>query len=680
MNDDDLIDEVATRFKSAQEWEDHTRILNIDDLKFGMGDSDNGYQWPQNIARDRSAGSQPMLTVNKTRVHCLHIINDAKQNKVAVKISPTGDGATYDAAQILQGVVRHIEYQSNAQDIYDNAVWWNVYTGIGYWRVTTDYIDDSTFDQEIYLKPVNDPMSVYLDPDIIEADGSDAKWGLFYQDIPRWQFDLDYPKYKDVTSDPLLELTAGMKSETHIRVVEYYRRNPKPDTLISKADGSTVLKSQLKGADAIIEGLMAEPGVKTRKVKRHEVEWFKIAGGCVIAKGDWPSQYIPIVRVIGEETFIDGTYDRRGHVRALKDPQRMYNYWASANVEMVALQPKAPFIGAMASFDGLETYWNQANTSALAWLPYNGYDDEDRPLPPPARQVPPQMSSAHMAGLKIAADDMQLVTGQHEEAMGQQSNAEAGVAIMARQRRGDQATYHFVDSLASAIRFTGRILIDMIPKVYDSARVIEVMEEDGSQKSVQIDPEHPEAMSQDQDGEDVGIIFNPSVGRYAVMADVGPSFGTRRQESFNAIMQLIAADKGILPIAGDLLMKAADFPMADELAERLKNMVPAQALGGPSQEAQAMQAQLQQSQQVIKKLMDEIANQRDEIRNGATKHQIEDYRAETERMKVVSAIDPEALRPIVRQLVLDAMGASLTDLQAQHGITPINQEQGNGSV
>ena len=672
MTEDDLIKEVKERFKAAQEWEEHTRRLNIDDLRFGTADSDNGYQWPQGIAKQRKLGDQPMLTINKTRVHCLHIINDAKQNKVAIKISPTGDGATYDAAQILQGVVRHIEYQSNAQDVYDNAVWWNVYTGIGYWRVTTDYIDDATFDQEIYLKPVNDPLSVYLDPDITEADGSDAKWGLLYEDVPRWQFEKDYPQHADVTSDPLLELTAGLKSDTHIRVVMYYRRNPKPDTLISKADGTTVLKSQLKGADAILEGLLAEPGVKTRKVKRHAVEWFKIAGGRVCAKGDWPSQYIPIVRVIGEETYIDGTYDRRGHVRALKDPQRMYNYWASANVEMVALQPKSPFIGAMASFDGLETYWNQANTSALAWLPYNGYDDEDRPLPPPQRQVPPQMAEAHMAGLKIAAEDMQLVTGQHEEAMGQQSNAESGIAITARQRRGDQATYHFVDSLASAIRYTGRILIDMIPNVYDTARVIEIMEEDGSQKSVQIDPDHPEAMSQDQEGEDVAIIFNPSIGRYAVTADVGPSFGTKRQEAFNAIMQLIGADKGILPIAGDLLMKAADFPMADELAERLKNMVPPQALGGPSAETQAMQAQLAQQQQVIQKLMGELVAKQSEAQS---KHELEEYRAETDRMQAIKSIDPDALKPIVRQMVLEAMGNSVAELQERHGIQPEQQEQ-----
>jgi hypothetical protein len=284
------------------------------------------------------------------------------------------------------------------------------------------------------------------------------------------------------------------------------------------------------------------------------------------------------------------------------------------------------------------------------------------------------MAEAHMAGLKIAAEDMQLVTGQHEEAMGQQSNAEAGVAIVARQRRGDQATYHFVDSLASAIRYTGRILIDMIPKVYDTARVIEIMEEDGSQKSVQIDPEHPEAMSQDQEGEDAALIFNPSIGRYAVTADVGPSFGTRRQEAFNAIMQLISADKGILPIAGDLLMKAADFPMADELAERLKNMVPPQALGGPSAEAQAMQAQMAQQGQVIQKLMAELVAQRDETQSGQRKHEIEEYRAETDRMQAIKDIDPEALKPIVRQMVLEAMGNSLAELQQMHGVQPEPQE------
>ncbi len=669
MKDDDLIDELRLRLKSAMEWEAYTRPLNIDDVKFGTGDSDNMYQWPNAVAKDRKNAGQPMLTTNKTRIHCMQIVNEAKQNKVAIKISPTGDGATAEAAEIFDGIIRSIEYQSQAQDAYSNSLWWNVFAGVGYTRIVTEYVDDKSFDQEIYIRPVKDPMSVYLDPDIMEADGSDAKWGLIYEDIPRWQFDKQYPKYKDITADPLLSLSAGMKSSKHVRVVEYYRRTPKADLLIGMKDGTTLLKSEMKDAPEIIEKLLEGPGIQTRKVMLDEVEWFKVAGGCVISKGIWPSKYIPIIREVAEETVIDGQYDRKSHVRPMKDPQRAYNYWNSSATEMVALQPKSPFIGPMEAFDGLETYWNEANVSSRAWLPFNAYDQQGRPIPQPARQAPPVMAEAHLMGMKVAAEDMQLVSGQHEEQFGQESNAQSGVAIDARQRRGDLTTYHFIDSQASARRYTGRILIDMIPRVYDIGRIKEIMAEDGSQKSVQIDPEHPDSFTSSEgdeaSGEDASIIFNPKIGRYAAQADVGPSYGTRRQETFQGILQLMNADKNLTPIVGDLLMRAADFPMAKEVAERLKNMVPAQALGGPSQEMQAMQGQLAQATAAVQKLLQEMT-----AGDAKSKLQIDEYRAETDRMNTISKVDPEALKPIIRQMIGEAMGIALPDLQAMHGITP----------
>lgn len=658
----EIITELQARFESAQEWEDRARMLANEDLKFGIADSDNGYQWPEVFANSRQLNFQPVLTINKTRIHCLQVINDAKQNKVACKVSPTGDTATVDAAQVFEGVIRHIEYMSNAEDAYDNAVWWQVYTGIGYWRVCADFVDDDSFDQALYIRPVRDPFSVYLDPDIQEQDGSDAKWGLFYTDIPRWRFDQEYPDLKEkVARDPIGEIGEGKVADKKIRMVEYYRRVPKPDTLIATPEGEMVFASELP--PDLVKMLKADPRTKTRKVSRHEVEWFKIVGSHIVDRGIWPSQYIPIIRLPGEESIVDGQYDRRGHVRGMKDPQRSYNYFTSAAVELFALQPKVPYIGPMEAFSGLETYWDAANVTNPAWLPYNHVDDKGTPIPPPQRQQPPTISPAIMQGLQQASLDMQMVTGQFEAQMGQEGDEKSGVALLTRQRRGDNATYGFVNALAMAIRYTGRILIDMIPKVYDTERVIQIMEEDGTQKSVAISTQMQQPLSSDiPEGQDVALIFNPNVGRYAVQADVGPSFGTRRQETFDALMRLAAADKSLIPVAGDLIVKSADFALADELAERLKRMVPAQALGGPSPEQQQMAQKLQQSQSVIEKLMRELMDKRAEQDDRLTKREIEEYRADTDRMKAIKDIDPAALVPIVRLLQQSAMGLTLPDV------------------
>ncbi|HUN00414.1 MAG TPA: portal protein [Halothiobacillus sp.] len=671
QTDDEIVDEIKERFKFAMDYEAYTRLLNVDDYKFGIGDSDNGYQWPDSTARNRQAGNQPMLTINETRVRCLHIINDAKQNKVACKISPTGDEATKEAADIFEGVIRHIEYQSQAEDVYDNAVKSQVYMGIGYWRICTDYVDDKSFDQEIYIRPVKDPLTVYLDPDINEVDGSDARWGLFFKDIPRKQFDDEYPKLKDqIGRDPLGELTVGQLPEHKIRLVEYYRRTPKKDKLIATPDGKMMFASQL--VPELIAALKEDPETKIRPVTRHEVEWFKVAGGKIVGRGKWPSQYIPIVRVPGEESFVDGIYDRCGHVRALKSAQRMKNYWFSSAVEFVALQSKSPYIGPMDAFDGLETYWNQANTSNLAWLPYKAYDESGRLVEKPQRQEPPTMAQAHLQGMQMASIEMQNVSGQNESDMGKESNEKSGIAIQQRQRRGENATYGFVDALAFAVRYTGRILIDMIPKVYDTARVIQIIGDDGEQTAVHIDPQAKQPLSQvpQQAGQPPKQIFNPAMGRYAVEADVGPSWGTRRQETFNALVQIISTQPELSHIIGDLLFKSADFQGADEMAERLKNMIPPQALGGPGPELQAAQAEITKLNGVIAKIMQQLVEAKQENDNGTVKHGIEEFRAMTDRMQAIKDIDPEVLVPIVRQMAHDATGLPLPALQSMHGLTP----------
>ncbi|SFF76863.1 portal protein [Methylobacterium sp. yr596] len=680
----EIVREAQQRFKACQDWEGQARQRWNDDQKFAEGDSDNQYQWDtqQVVARQQDPnGARPCLTINKTRQHNLQILNDARQNKAGIEIRPTGDGATYDAAKIFEGVVRHIEYRSNAVEAYEAASRHQIYGGWGYWRILTEYVDHDSFDQDIKIQRVADPLSIYLDPDIEEFDGSDARYGFVFRDVPNERFKTEHPQWKDlVGSKALCDEGKTWDDGEHMRVAEYYRKREVPDTLYSLNDGTTILRSEMDGE--ILEQFDLEKPDRVRaerRTMRVVVEWFKIAGSRIVDRRTWPGKYIPLVRVIGEETVIDGKLDRKGHTRALKDPQRMYNFWSSAAVEHIALQGKSPYVAPVQAIEGYEQYWDNANRVNYSVLPYNGFDDEGKPIAAPQRQAPPQASTAYVSGMQAAAQELMMASGQYQAEMGAPSNERSGVAIQQRQRQGDNATYHYIDHLAQAIRFTGRILIDLIPKIYDVERVVKIMAENGEQQDVRIDPNGDKPVQKMVGGQPVSdeqlkaaqadpnlrdqveTIFNPNVGRYAVEADIGPAYATRRQEAFAALSDLLQRSPALASIAGDILFKAADFPMADEVAERIKRTIPPAVLGeGVSPQEQQLQQQLQQAQQAIQQLqgmLNEKGQQLASEHEGREdRHALDSYRAETDRMKAIGGLDPEAMRPVLRELIADVLG------------------------
>uniref|UniRef100_UPI00053EC824 portal protein n=1 Tax=Pseudomonas aeruginosa TaxID=287 RepID=UPI00053EC824 len=577
--EDEIVQEAKERFKYALDFEDSFRKLFVDDLKFCNADSDNGYQWPNDLRKNREIDARPCLTINKTRQHVLLITNDAKQNKPSVKVQATGGDATYEAAQVFEGVVRHIEYISNAQDAYDTALEHQVQGGVGYWRVVTDYVDDESFDQDIFIKRVRDPLCVLIDPDAKEADASDAKWGFVFDNLKKEDFKRKYPKI-EVGNDAPLGEGSDWVTEDHVRVAEYYRCEYVKDELIAlpvpdEFGGSTIqmIKASEMPAD-ILKAIRGDESIQRRPIQRKTWKWYLIAGGKIVDKKDWPGDTLPIVKAVGEEMIIEGKLERKGHVRNLKDPQRMYNYWTSSAVEQVALQGKQPYIAAAEAIEGFENYYETANVQNYSYLPYNGVDEQGNQIPPPAREQPPVMAAAYINGMQIAGEEMKMVSGQYDPAQGDNPLDQSGVAIRMQQRKSDGATYQYTDNLAKAVRRTGKILIDLIPKIYDTKRVIRILAEDGTESEVTIDPELQQPMIEEQGpDETVNRIFNPSVGKYDVIADTGPSYATRRDEAFEAMSMMMQSDPEFKTVAGDLYFRTANFPMAEELAERFSRLI-----------------------------------------------------------------------------------------------------------
>ena len=673
LADLDILEEARKRFNRAMGWESTARARALEDIKFYFGDSENGYQWPDEIKTNRDVQRSPTLTINMARQFALNVINDSRQHRAGIKIDPVGDQATYDGAQVMSGIIKRIESDSHADDVYDQAIAMQVQGGWGYWRVLTRYVSDDTLDQEVILEPISDIFSCLLDPDAKQKDKSDMRFAFVFEDVARDKFEAEYPDVK-VGSTNAVGNIAGWMDKNHVRVAEYYRLAPRIFTLVVVPDETTGLPKSYRSDELpapVFAGLKAEPGAKTREVQSWDVEWYKIAGDQIIdrrtrATGDlWPGTTIPIVKLVGEESLIDGQYDCRGHVRFLKDPNRMYNYWTSAAVEQVALQTKVPWLASADAISGYESMWANANTDNFATLIYNNVSETGQPIVPPQRVNPPVMAQAYVAGMQMAEGQMRLAAGQHQEDLGIPSNAQSGVAMQARIRQSDLATQHFVENLASALEYTGRIILELIPKVYDTRRVMRIMGEDNTKLEVILDPQAAQEYAKQKaaDTSKAQVIFNPGFGQYSLVVEAGPSLATRRQEAFGALAQLLQGNPGLLNVAGDLLFKSADFPLAGELAERLRRIVPPNVLGeGPSPQEQQLLQQVQMQQRALQELLQKEAINQVEKEDGAMKHMLEEFRANTERLNVLfknGVIDPVQVQGVVAQAIAEAVKASL---------------------
>lgn len=1013
---DPVVSEAEERFTLVSSWESDARTRFMDDDKFYNGDVYNGYQWPNQLRVNRDIEEKPCLTINKVRQHCLQIINDAKRNKPGIQVRATGGGATYQSAQLLGALIRHIEYVSKASVAYGTATEFQVKGGKGWLRVSTDYVDTESFNQQILIERVKDPLSVYIDRDAKEADKSDARYCIVIDVLAKDEAKKKYPKFADKLGNTPLRSGSPFLRENQVCIAEYFRKVEDKDTLyaIVGANGpqymrKSMLKSLLEaqGQDTkeYFAGLENDPAVRSRPIDDEKIEYYLIIGQEIAERKIWPGKYIPFVPVVGEETIIEGQYDCKGHVRSMIDPQRMYNYWSplaldtplptpsgwttmgqakrgdwlldengrsvqvagvspihlhrkcfrvefdngssivadaehkwtveergkriaggfewsnrivstqelapkkhfiwvtkpvelpeaelpihpyllgvwlgdgttaapritcghmdveemrrnledlglevtvqfqqgktaatlgvhgvvekfrslgllgnkhipemylraskeqrldllrglmdtdgafaertnqcdftttsdaiaagfaelltslglkstscvrkavartfpsgetydcqaahqfyfsappkmeifklcrksskqtrdrkvhprrtgrhriiavkevpsvpvkcvsidskshlflagegmipthnSAAVEYGALQGKTPWMAAVESIEGFETYYTTANRINHAWLPYKAFDKNGQKLDPPTRTQPPVAAPVAVEGMRIAQAEFGLASGQYENTMGQQSNERSAQAMFEHEKRGDNATFHFLDNQAIAIRQIGVIVLDLIPRIMDTQQVMQIINLEEQPIELIIDPQAQQAaqVKKDAEGKAIAYILNPAVGKYEVQADVGPGFATRREEAFEAFKLILTQNPTLTGVLGDILFRAGDFPHADEAAQRLRRMVPAYALGeGPSPTEQQLQGQVQQLMQLLTQNMEELSALKLRSKGQEQKRDIGVYDAFTKRLQVLlkSKIDAVKAGVDVAQAAQGAPGGETT--------------------
>jgi hypothetical protein len=664
-----FLETAKKRFQRCQAWEANARLHYDYDVKFANGDAYNMYQWPDTISSDRRASDRPCLTTNVVKQHNFSIINDAMQNKPGIKYRAVGDGASKEGADIWDGIARQIEYTSSFQSILDIATKSQVEGGVGYWRVVTEFENDKSFNQIIKFAPISDARAVYIDPDCQQLSCSDANFAFIFNDMLVEEFNRLYPGNEDAISNSTgLGESYGWVKKDHVRVAEYFYVEEHKDTLVLIEDQETgqsvtLLKSQIgQGAFRLLK---ADAATMTRPVVTRQVKWALIAGNKKIEENDWAGKYIPVVKIVGEEIVIDGLLDRKGHTRAMLDAQRMLNYWNSASVEFGALQTKTPWVVAKEAVDGFEDEWALANQENMAYLLWNSKAEDGTDIAKPERIAPPVQAMAYAQGAQQARAEMMMVSGQYENTMGQQGNERTGKAISERQRQGDRATYHFINNIGIGIRFSGEILKDLIPKIYDTKRVMQLLGEDGVETQVMLDPNAKQAWEKRKMAQEFSVeqIFNPNIGEYAVYADMGPGYATRREEAWNAFNNILTQSPQLVSVIGDLLLAAGDFPLSQEAAARLRRMVPPVALGeGPSQEVKEAQQQLEQAKGLVGQLTEENATLRIAAKGRDEANLLGAYKGETDRLKALgelAPIDPMALQLLVGQLVQEAMATAL---------------------
>jgi TolA-binding protein len=625
---DSIIDEAKDFLKFCNDADTMNRQEALEDLKFVNGD-----QWPVELQNSRNLESRPILTINKLDTYCRQVTNQQRQQRPRIKVHATNTQADAKTAQVISGVVRHVEVNSNADHAYDNGFDYAVRMGWGYWRVNTRYVREDSFDQDIFIDPVDNPFTVYWDPNSIAPDGSDAEKCLITTMMPKEVFRAQYPGFDDGTSfSP--RGTGDSQSEwitkEDIRLAEYFYTVREKAKLYHLSDGTMKFADGKDFFERIsLAGLSV---IDERPSYKKTIKWKKMTAIEVIEERDWPGRYIPVVPVYGRHVVIGNKRKKFGMIRHAKDPQRMYNFWQTSITESIALAPKAKWVMAEGQDEGHENEWSQANIKSTAYLRYKQTDIDGRPAPPPQRLQPEPPPAGVMAAAGAINEDLQAIMGIYDPSQMPTGNI-SGKALNGQQQQVDLTNFDYYDNLTRSISHTGKIILDLIPKIYDSERVMRIIGDDGK----------PELITLNERTAVGEVLNNVTVGEYDVVMETGPGYNSKRQEAVDSMMGMLSADPSLMQTAGDLIFRNMDFPGADTIADRLatlnplskvdeKSPIPPQVqmqLAQSQQQMQQMQQQLQQMQMMIKQRQDieqvkqDNETKRELMRQTAKAHDIE---------------------------------------------------------
>lgn len=646
-DNEDILATARKRFKLCEDAEEEMRREAVDDIRFCAGEQWDAFDRQSRMVGTPGAGGpgrRPCLTINRLIGPLNQTANEARLNQAGIEVHPVDSMSDPDTAEVIEGMIRHIEYVSKADEVYETALEQSTSGSFGYFEVTTRYCGAQSFDQELRIERIVDPFSVYLDPFAREADKSDMRFAFQVEIIPRDEYKRDYPE-SDVAEfdfyDGRLNPAADWIRKEGVRIARYWTVELESRTLamIEWPDGKQTAVFKNEMPERMPAGVKlaldddGEPIERETEVRR--VHCYKINGVEILDEYEWLGQWIPILPVLGKEIIVEGKRQVFSLVRFAKDAQRLYNFYRSSEAETVLCGTKAPWVGVKGSFK--DAKWASANVLNYAYLEYEPLDIAGNPAPPPIRnQFEPPIQALSL-GAAQASDDIKATTNIYDAALGSQGNETSGVAIRQRQSQSGLSNAHFIDNLNRAIRQCGVILCDLIPKIYDTAREVRILGEDRAQQIVKVNQIFRDWRGQDR-------CYDLQSGQYDVTITVGPSYTTQRQETWDVMTQLAAAYPQLLQFAGDILFQNADFPGAQDIANRLRKALPpglADTPNDPKQALQMLAAQNQQAQATIQQLTQALNNANEDIRTRAVQ---ETARLEADRMRAAQNDREAALK------------------------------------
>ncbi len=659
----DRLKEYLEQFKSDWEADEENRERRIDDLEFVSGDA----QWNPEEKRLRELDGRPCLTINRLPQFIRQVVGDLRNVRPSIKVRPYGNGSDEERADIYNGLIRNIEQRSKDEQPYTSSVENAVRCGIGHFRIVAESLQNNPFSQDVFLKPIRNPNAVVWDGASRSITRADAKRVFIRASLAEKKFKKDHPEadvldFGDVEASNPDWLWA---SDRHVIVSEMYEVTESSAPFILLEDGSILRRdrmpfsarlNELDGSVLFLDG--TEKFIEeTREGPVNKILWRKMTGADILEDGEWITQDIPVIPVIGEEIHFEKTKITAGLIRHAKDPQRLYNFWRSAQAEIIGASPKAPYIVGSSQISGFEKVWGDANKGQKPFLPYDDTKNPSRPQ----REVPPVPSSGMNNEIALAAEDMKATTGIFDASLGAKSNEQSGVAIRQRQQEGDVSTNFFGDNLAASMRRAGKIMVDLIPLIYDAQRIVRIVKEDDTSEDVEINQLIVE--------EGIPKIFNDlTSGDYDVSVDIGPSYSTRRQEAIEGMVQLLQGNPALTINFLDIIARRSDWPGADEFAERAKKLLPPQLQEEdeeitPEEQAAREQATVMEKieqQMLFAKAQSDLAEQ--QAKTSKIGAEIEESKAQTNQtilenaMKRLELSDASGqLRSAVEQIVALAL-------------------------
>lgn len=647
MSDADTLKEAREAFTIVSDAESENRANAVEDAKFARLGGD--YQWTvngTNWAEKRRGKGRPVLTINMMGKFYRQIVNDIRQNRPSIKVRPADSYADVKTAEVYTGLIRNIEQVSRADTAYDTAAEHAIISGFGYIGVNVDYASDDTFEQDIIIERKPNPLNIYGDPFDLGADSRDWMSAFETELISKDEFQRRYKgaAVQDWNAGDYRGLSVPWLVDNEILIARWWRREHVKKKLIKLSDDRVFTVEDFeREIDGVSQAMLcAAQGIQVvgeREAPGFAVTHTLLTGAEVLKdKEAWPGRFIPLVPVYGEDIVVEGRRVLKSLIRDARDPQMQLNYWRTYAAEMIALAPKAPFIGAEGSFN-TDPNWATANTENHPYLEY----DPVAGAPPPQRQPPVMPSPGAMAMAATANDDIKASLGLFDASLGARSNETSGKAIMARQREGDVSTFHFADNLSRAIRHVGAIVLDLIPKVYSGKRMVRVLGEDGKAQTVHLGPkpaappmgmpgqpmqppgppmaapnagppqpqpgpmpmpqmarpgQPPGGLPDAPSGMEAPVppeVFDLTAGKYDLVVQAGPSYTTRREETAAVLTDIMRALPQSVAVLGPIALKAMDVPGIEEVTDKLQQVA---EQSKPQDPAQAKMAEAQANMQI----------------------------------------------------------------------------------